>query len=72
MMSRVFFTFLCISFPLSLTACLKLPAAQKLPLVRLRNVDVMFNWSLHNFQLKFTCSKSTIETLEKGVKYVQS
>ena len=23
-------------------------------------------------QLTFTCSKSTIETLEKGVKYVQS
>ena len=23
-------------------------------------------------QLKFTCSKSTIKTLEKGVKYVQS
>ena len=24
------------------------------------------------FQLTFTCSNSTIETLEKGVKYVQS
>ena len=24
------------------------------------------------FQLTFTCSKSTIETLEKDVKYVQS
>ena len=24
------------------------------------------------FQLTSTCSKSTIETLEKGVKYVQS
>ena len=23
-------------------------------------------------QLAFTCSKSTIETLEKGVKYVQN
>ena len=23
-------------------------------------------------QVTFTCSKSTIETLEKGVKYVQS
>ena len=23
-------------------------------------------------QLTFTCSKSTIETLEKGLKYVQS
>ena len=26
----------------------------------------------HVTQLTFTCSKSTIETLEKGVKYVQS
>ena len=26
----------------------------------------------HTFHLTFTCSKSTIETLEKGVKYVQS
>ena len=25
-----------------------------------------------NSQLTFTCSKSTIETLEKDVKYVQS
>ena len=25
-----------------------------------------------NTQLIFTCSKSTIETLEKGVKYIQS
>ena len=25
-----------------------------------------------NTQLKFTCSKYTIETLEKGVKYGQS
>ena len=24
-----------------------------------------------NTQLTFTCSKSTIETLEKGMKYVQ-
>ena len=24
------------------------------------------------FQLTFTCSKSAIETLEKGLKYVQS
>ena len=26
----------------------------------------------HLFQLTYTCSKSTVETLEKGVKYVQS
>ena len=25
-----------------------------------------------NSQLAFTCSKSTLETLEKGVKYIQS
>ena len=25
-----------------------------------------------NTKLTFTCSKSTIETLEKGVKYVQN
>ena len=24
------------------------------------------------YQLTFTCSKSTIETLERGVKYIQS
>ena len=28
--------------------------------------------NLANCQLTFTCSKSTIETLEKGVKYAQS
>ena len=27
---------------------------------------------VNNSQLTFTCSKSTIETLEKGVKYIQS
>ena len=27
---------------------------------------------IKNTHLTFTCSKSTIETLEKGVKYVQS
>ena len=27
---------------------------------------------VHSSQLTFTCSKSTIETLEKGVKYVQN
>ena len=32
----------------------------------LRNIKV------HVSQLTFTCSKSTIKTLEKGVKYVQS
>ena len=29
-------------------------------------------WQLTWNQLIFTCSKSTIETLERGVKYVQS
>ena len=35
---------------------------------------VTFQNKLHETiaQLAFTCSKSTIETLEKGVKYVQS
>ena len=28
--------------------------------------------NLEETQLIFTCSKSTIETLEKGMKYVQS
>ena len=28
--------------------------------------------SIANTQLIFTCSKSKVETLEKGVKYVQS
>ena len=28
--------------------------------------------SISTSQLTFTCSKSTIETLEKGVKYIQS
>ena len=32
------------------------------------DVSVM-DWST---QITFTCSKSTIETLEKGLKYVQS
>ena len=35
-------------------------------------VTLLTNFFSINAQLKFTCSKSTIETLEKGVKYVQS
>ena len=31
----------------------------------------LIGWLLYA-QLTFTCSKSTIETLKKGVKYVQS
>ena len=31
-----------------------------------------FSGSNKNAQLTFTCSKSAIETLEKGVKYIQS
>ena len=27
---------------------------------------------IENTQLAFTCSKSTIEALEKGVKYIQN
>ena len=30
------------------------------------------NYYKADSQLTFTCSKSTVETLEKGVKYVQS
>ena len=35
---------------------------------------VIFQLDFHKLlsQLTFTCSKSTIETLEKGIKYVQS
>ena len=33
-------------------------------------MEVMFNY--FTTQLKFTCSKSITETLEKSVKYVQS
>ena len=36
-----------------------------------RKVTLLTN-VFSNAQLTFTCSKSTIETLEKGVKYVQS
>ena len=31
-----------------------------------------YNWVERHTELKFTCSKSTIEILEKGGKYVQS
>ena len=31
-----------------------------------------FTYSTRQTQLTLTCSKSTTETLEKGVKYVQS
>ena len=34
--------------------------------------DPIVTTELINTQLTFTCSKSTIETLEKVVKYVQS
>ena len=43
----------------------------KLFLVR-NSVFGHFSRSEKNFQLTFTCSKSAIETLEKGVKYVLS
>ena len=33
---------------------------------------IMLIFNVNNSQLIFACSKSTIETLEKGVKYVQS
>ena len=32
----------------------------------------LFQANVPFFHLTFTCSKSTIESLEKGVKYVQS
>ena len=34
--------------------------------------NILSNISMQYTQLKFTRSKSTIETLEKGVKHVQS
>ena len=34
------------------------------------NIDKL--WGVSTSQLTFPCSKSTIETLKKGVKYVQS
>ena len=36
------------------------------------SVGTLFIYQKVFTQLTFTCSKSTIETLEKGVKYVQS
>ena len=43
-------------------------------------LEIIFNFpnnykwenNFYKDQLIFTCSKSTIETLEKGVKYIQS
>ena len=35
-------------------------------------IDHKFIKSLFSTQQTFTCTKSTIETIEKGVKYVQS
>ena len=35
-------------------------------------IDVVLVFLLLTSQLAFTCSKSTIEILEKGVKYVQN
>ena len=35
-------------------------------------VIIFPGYKLVIFQVTFPCSKSTIETLEKGVKYVQS
>ena len=32
----------------------------------------IFGGNMDLTQLTFTCSKSTIETLEKGLKYIQS
>ena len=34
--------------------------------------EVNLKMLVNSSQLTFTCSKSTIETLEKGVKYVQN
>ena len=50
------FFFLIFSFDVSLTA--------------IRKIAVTLN--KNQFQQTFTCSNSTIETLEKGLKYVQS
>ena len=45
----------------------------------LLNLDLFFNWVIPNMYLykpdsqpAITCSKLTIETLEQGMKYVQS
>ena len=37
-----------------------------------KRVWSVLQWLVETFQLIFTCSKSIIETLKKGVKYVQS
>ena len=34
--------------------------------------SLWYHWGWTPAQLTFTCLKSTIETVEKGVKYVQS
>ena len=34
-------------------------------------IKILFRTNLVLTRLTFTCSKSTIETLQKGVKYVQ-
>ena len=45
-------------------------------IILLRYIIVLYdnenNFDKLRSQLKFTCSKSTTETLEKGVKYVQN
>ena len=38
----------------------------------LKKIDMTQKSDSVSFQLAFTCSKSAIETLKKGVKYVQS
>ena len=38
----------------------------------LKKIDMNQKSDSVSFQLAFTCSKSAIETLKKGVKYVQS
>ena len=45
---------------------------KKVKVIFCRLKNVIFARKLHHTQLTFTCSKSTIVTLEKGVKYVQS
>ena len=41
-------------------------------LLKLRLILLGVTYALTYTQLKFTCSKSTIRALEKGVKFVQS
>ena len=40
--------------------------------LNLFKVDILIDATLIPFPAKFTCSNSTIGTLEQGVKYVQS